>query len=178
MPPIIDWTIVGELSFVVLALMQLVKSRTGDKSVRGSAIPWLSGIVAVACSLLWFLVNGQLVNIHDIHWAGLNWVNVYRAIAMGAIAAVGSIAMYNAQKAMPIPNLLPTTNEMAQQHLAENVSQQANDATVQTVAVATATTDESTTTATQITTTSDEGNAAKGSTSEKPSDGSEQELVG
>lgn len=110
---IVDLVLVGELAMVVTALMQIVKSHP---RMPGSAVPYISGIVGVVASLLWFLVNGELYD------GGMDWINLYKSVAVGIVGAVASIMGYNLQKALPTPNLLPTSNELNQQRMKEDVA--------------------------------------------------------
>lgn len=154
----IDWQLVGELTVVIIAIMQLIKSHP---ATNGSDIPWLSGLVGIVVAVGWFAVHGTIY--HNAH---VDWIDLYRAVVMGAVAATFGIAAYNTQKALPIPNILPTSSEMSNQKVAEDVQNKAQDATVSTVAVATVENDDTTTTATTVV------------TSENPPSDPQQELVG
>lgn len=108
----LDLTLIGELALVILATMQLIKSHP---RVKGSAIPYLSGVVGVVYALLWFLVNGRIY--HD----GIHFGMIYEAVANGVVSAVSAITAYNAQKEIPfVPNLLPTATELDASKAKEN----------------------------------------------------------
>lgn len=127
MESILDPILIGELGFVIVAIMQLIKSHP---KMRGSDIPWLSGVVGALLSLLWFLVAG------DLYHGAMDWMNLYRSIAIGVVAAVASIIGYNVQKALPTPNILPTSNELTEQKLEEDMTKTVTT-DVEAVAVAT-----------------------------------------
>lgn len=117
MGSILDPVLIGELGFLITAIMQLMKSHP---QMKGSSVPWLSGIVGVVACLLWYLSNGELIVTHSI-----DWIHLYQGFANGVVSAVASIIGYNVQKALPTPNILPTSQELAEQRLQEDATQAA-----------------------------------------------------
>lgn len=115
------------LSFEFMALLAIVITGTVQTAkhssrVHGSVAPYLSVIVGVVLSYLWFLVSGDLHN-KDAHW-NIDWQNMYRAFANGIGASTSATIAYQAQKAVPIPNLLPTATEIDESKLKEQVAKQ------------------------------------------------------
>lgn len=129
MDTIVDLVLVGELALFIASLMQILKSHP---KMPGSVVPYLSGVLGVVACLLWFTVNGELFRDNSI-----NWIDLYRGVAIGIVAAVTSIMGYNLQKALPTPNLLPTSSELAQQRMKESVEKTALSEVTTTAAITT-----------------------------------------
>lgn len=119
---ILDPELIAQLAAGITATMQFVKS---NARVKGSDIPYLSGIVGAIVGVLYFMVNGDLNGVHSL-W-GVDWSNAFRGAFNGIIAAVSSNGVYNLQKVLPIPNLLPTAGEMDEHKLKEELAAKARN---------------------------------------------------
>lgn len=116
---IFDPSLVGELAALVTTSMQTIKSH---HKIKGSIIPWLSGIVGAGAGLGWYLVSGQIDDGNGL--LGVDWENIFRGTANGIAGAVAANGAYNIQKFLPIPNVLPTAQELDQSKLKEEVATQ------------------------------------------------------
>ena len=122
---------VGELALFVACVSQIIKSYP---KVPGSIMPVVAGIMGIIAAFLWYLVNG------DVFFENgrlVGWVTVYQSIANGIVASVTAIVGYNIQKALPTPNLLPTSTELKQQRMREDVNATAATEVVTTAAITT-----------------------------------------
>jgi hypothetical protein len=115
----IDFTFIGELALILTAILQVLKS---VKGIAGSKIPPLSAPIGVACGVLWYLVSGDLHNSHA--FISVDWMNLYRGVSGGFLAAMSSTAGYEVQKNLPLPNILPTASEMRTSYIKEETQKQ------------------------------------------------------
>jgi len=113
MPNFIDMAFVGEVAIATTAVLQLLKS---VKGIPGSKIPPLSGPVGALLALLWMLAIGEVY--HESAW---DWANIYKAVVCGFIAATVATASYEVQKNIPLPNILPTAEELRAAALKETL---------------------------------------------------------
>jgi hypothetical protein len=116
---ILDPALIAEIAGITTAILQSIKSHP---KVRGSSIPYLGGFVGVAVGFVWYVVSGDLLSEGGI-W-GIDWQNSYRGILNGVAGSVVAQGGYNLQKALPIPNLLPSANEMDEKAIQEEVTKQ------------------------------------------------------
>lgn len=113
---IYDTNLIGEMAAAVTTTMQAAK---GHPKVRGSAIPLLSVAAGVIFCVCWFLVTGDLDStIAPLH---VEWSNIYKAVFDGVAAAVIANAGFNIQKYLPIPNILPTAQQIDENAMKEAV---------------------------------------------------------
>lgn len=116
---IISFEFIALLALVVASVTQIAKYHP---KVTGVLAPYISVLAGLVLSYTWFLVKGDLYNKGG--WLHVDWMNVYRAFCNGAVAITTAAAGYVAQKAAPFPNLLPTTTEINQQKIKDEVSRQ------------------------------------------------------
>lgn len=116
---ILDPVLIAEFAAIIATGMQAVKSHP---KVKGSMIPWLSGIAGAGVGLGWYLVSGELKSPDAL--LHIDWADVYRGVFNGVAGAVTANTGYNIQKILPIPNVLPTASELDQQTLKETVKTQ------------------------------------------------------
>lgn len=95
---------IGEMIVAVSAFMQYVKRR---KTLRKRDGETLSLTLGVVLCLGWALVLGEIFLA-----TGVNWIEVFRAVVNGGIAGISASGLFNIQKFLPIPNLLPTRSEL------------------------------------------------------------------
>jgi hypothetical protein len=131
MPAIFDMVFVGELALMVACISQIIKSYP---KVPGSIMPVVAGVMGVVLAFLWYLVNGDVLFV-DKRLVG--WATVYQSFANGIVASVTAIVGYNLQKALPTPNLLPTSTELHHQRMREQVTETAATEVVTTAAIST-----------------------------------------
>lgn len=103
---IIDVGLVAELTSVVTAVTQSVKSSRLVRRLDGEVLAALLGITA---GLGWGVVTGS---VRDDH--GVRWDEVFRGVANGVLAGIGASALYNGQKNAPFKNVLPSRQEKQQ----------------------------------------------------------------
>jgi hypothetical protein len=94
----------------------------------------VAGVMGVVLAFLWYLVNGDVLFV-DKRLVG--WATVYQSFANGIVASVTAIVGYNLQKALPTPNLLPTSTELHHQRMREQVTETAATEVVTTAAIST-----------------------------------------
>lgn len=116
---IISFEFIALLALVVTAITQTIKSHP---KITGQNTTYVSAFIGVLMSYLWYAAKGDFVN-HSA-WHNVDWMNIYRAFANGIVATTTAWVGYNAQKAAPIPNLLPTATEINQKRLDEQVEKQ------------------------------------------------------
>ncbi len=100
---ILDPTLIGEISVIVSSSAQWLKA---NHKIKGSAIPFLSGIFGAIIGVGWNLVSG------DIYDGAMDWAEVFKGAFNGLAAAVGANGAFNLQKILPIPNVFPTSSEI------------------------------------------------------------------
>ena len=113
---IYDTSLIGEMAAAVTTTMQAIKAHP---NVKGSAIPLLSVGAGIVFCVCWFLVTGNLDS--DIAPLHIEWSNIYKALFDGVAAAVIANAGFNIQKYLPIPNILPTAQEIDDNAMKEAV---------------------------------------------------------
>ena len=118
---ILDVSLVGEFAAIITTTMQAIKAHP---KIRGSQIPWISGVVGAAIGLTWYLVSGGLDDGHGL--LGVDWANIFRGFFNGIAGAVTANAGFNIQKFLPdgVPKILPTSGEMNEQALKEAAKKQ------------------------------------------------------
>ena len=109
---ILDLVLVGEISLITAVVVQSIKSHP---KVKGSDIAWWTGPIGIVLCVIWFIALGKLDDGAFI----INFKELYRAVAIGVVGAVGASIGYNVQKFAPIPNLLPTSNELKESAVRE-----------------------------------------------------------
>jgi hypothetical protein len=113
---ILDASLVAEIAGITTSVLQVIKSHP---KIRGSFIPYLGGIIGVAIGVLWYIVSGDVIAKGAA--LGVDWQNIYRGLFNGVAGAVVAQGGYNIQKAIPLPNILPTSTEMDESKLKEEV---------------------------------------------------------
>lgn len=96
---VVDWTLIAQVSVAVTAAMQLLKTKK-------PFITWDGEYMAMALGVLVALYFCA-VNNHD-NWQWGQWL---QCAISGLVAGVTASSAYNVQKALPIPNVMPSRTE-------------------------------------------------------------------
>lgn len=99
MVDIIDWQMTAQVTLVVTAAMQILKAKSPFNRIDGE---YLAAIVGILIAIYFCLVTPG---------GETTWVDWMRCAASGLVAGIAASGAYNVQKALPIPNMLPTRNE-------------------------------------------------------------------
>ena len=82
MPSILDLVLIGEISVITAVVVQTIKSHP---RVKGSDVVWWTGPIGILLCVMWFAALGKL----DEGAFIINFRELYRAIAIGVVGAVG-----------------------------------------------------------------------------------------
>lgn len=96
---IIDWQLTVQVSVVVAAAMQVLKTKHPFNRLDGE---YLAAIIGVVVALYFCLVLPGVES---------SWIDWVHCSVSGLVAGVMASGAYNMQKAMPFPNILPTRKE-------------------------------------------------------------------
>lgn len=118
---ILDFEFLALLALLVAAITQTVKRHP---KINNNNVTYVSAVVGILMSYLWYAAKGDFASSRA--WLGVDWMNVYRAFSNGIVATTTAWIGYNAQKAAPIPNLLPTVEEMDEKRLQHEVTKTHN----------------------------------------------------
>ena len=116
MSSILDPTLIAELAAVTTASMQTLKSHP---KIKGSMIPWISGVFGASAGVAWYLVSGKIDDGHGFF--NVDWANIFRGVFNGVAGSVSANGAFNIQKFLPLPNVLPTAAELDHSALKEEV---------------------------------------------------------
>lgn len=116
---IVSFEFIALLALVVASVTQISKYHP---KITGVVAPYVSVGAGVILSFLWFLVKGDLLSKGAP--LGIDWMNAFRAFCNGVVAVTTAAAGYIAQKAAPIPNLLPTATEIDASKIKDEVARQ------------------------------------------------------
>lgn len=103
----IDGGVIAEVAAAVAGVTQWLKNEPRLKHINGQFLAVLIGLVI---GLGWFLVQGQFGS--ELALDKIAWHNVFKATINGVLAGISATGVYNLQKFLPIPNLLPTRSEL------------------------------------------------------------------
>lgn len=116
---ILNFEFVALLALVIASITQIAKYHP---RVTGAFAPFITVASGILLAFLWYLVKGDLLAKGAV--LGIDWMNVYRAFSNGVVAITTATAGYVAQKAAPIPSLLPSTTEINASNIKEEVAKQ------------------------------------------------------
>ncbi|HEY9662923.1 MAG TPA: hypothetical protein V6C65_31145, partial [Allocoleopsis sp.] len=80
---ILDVQLIGEFAAIITTTMQTIKSHP---KIKGSQIPWISGLVGACIGLGWYLVSGGIDD--GSGFLNVDWANIFRGLFNGIAGAV------------------------------------------------------------------------------------------
>jgi hypothetical protein len=113
---IVNFEFVALLALVVTAVTQTIKRHP---KITGNQIPYLSAMIGIIMSYLWYFTKNDFYSKNA--WLHVDWMDIYRAFCNGIVATTTAWIGYQAQKAAPFPNMLPTSTELSTGELKEEV---------------------------------------------------------